>query len=183
MMSKILIDRVETPLGPMTLAARDGVMLLLEFGDEKGRIERNLRARFGDAELVATANPFGFSDKIAAYFAGDLAAIETIPTDGGGSDFEKQVWGELKRIPCGVAISYGEIAKRLGDPQLARAVGTANNHNPISIVVPCHRVIGADGSLVGYGGGLHRKRWLLAHESATMPSAQGDLFSSGRAAE
>ena len=98
----------------------------------------------------------------------DPNAIEGIPTDGGGTEFQRKVWDELKRIPCGVTISYGTLAKRLGDANLMRAVGLANGRNPISIVVPCHRVIGADGSLTGYGGGLPRKEWLLKHEGALL---------------
>ena len=172
----ILADHIETPIGPMVLLARDGVLLLLEFDDTTERVAREVKARFGDVELVQSANPFGLSEKIRAYFAGGLAAIEGLATDGGGTGFERRVWAELKTIPCGTTQSYGDIARRLGDIGLSRAVGIANARNPIAIVVPCHRVIGADGSLTGYGGGLERKRWLLAHEHAM---AQGDLFARG----
>src|SRR5207253_2940449 len=170
------------PVGPMALLARDGVLLLLEFDDDNDRIASELKRRFGGADAQPTDNPFGLADRIRRYFAGELAAIEAIATNGGGSAFEEQVWAELKQIPGGTTQSYGAIARRLGDVGLSRAVGIANARNPVAVVVPCHRVIGADGSLVGYGGGLPRKKWLLAHEGATMPSAQGDLFSSGRAA-
>ena len=164
----ILSDRVETPIGPMLLLARDGMLIGLEFDDHPERVARDLRLRFGTSERFPAKNPHGFSDRIRAYFAGDMKAIENIPTDGGGTDFQRKVWEELKRIPCGVTISYGTLAKRLGDANLMRAVGLANGRNPISIVVPCHRVIGSDGSLTGYGGGLHRKEWLLKHEGALL---------------
>jgi methylated-DNA-[protein]-cysteine S-methyltransferase len=120
---------------------------------------------------------------VLAYFDGDLTAIEGIPTDGGGNAFQQRVWDELKRIPCGTTLSYGELARRIGEPQAqaAQAVGVANAQNPIPVVVPCHRVIGADGSMTGYGGGLHRKEWLLAHEGLLIYghrlTAQADLFS------
>lgn len=169
----ILSDLIETPIGNMILLARDGVLLLLEFDDAGDRVAREMRGRFGAVELVRTANPFGLSDRVRAYFAGDLAAIDGITSDGGGTEFERRVWAELKRIPCGRTVSYGDVSRLLGDAKLARAVGLANGRNPISIVVPCHRVIGADGSLTGYGGGIERKKWLLAHEGG---APQGDLF-------
>ena len=103
-------------------------------------------------------------EQLDAYFAGELEAFD-LPFAAHGTPFQMRVWGELIRIPFGETISYSELAHRLGDPKLVRAVGTANGRNPISIVIPCHRVIGADGSLVGYGGGLERKRWLLEHEA------------------
>lgn len=164
----LLTDRIETPIGEMLLVARDGVLLLLEFGDATDRVAREMRARFGDVELQPASNPFGLSDIIRDYFAGNIYAIDDLLTDGGGTDFEKQVWAELRRIPCGTTVSYGSIARKLGDLQLSRAVGTANGRNPIAIVVPCHRVIGADGSMTGYGGGIARKEWLLRHEGALL---------------
>ncbi len=164
----ILTDRIETPIGETVLAARDGVLLLLEFADARGRVERELAVRFQDYELQPAADPFGLTSRIKAYFAGELATIEGLLTDGGGTEFEQKVWAELRRIPCGATVSYGSIARKLGDVGLSRAVGTANGRNPIAIVVPCHRVIGTDGSMTGYGGGLHRKEWLLKHEGALL---------------
>jgi methylated-DNA-[protein]-cysteine S-methyltransferase len=164
----ILADTIPTPIGPMTLLARDGVLLFLEFSDADDRVEREIKTRFGDAELVLAKNPFGFSERVTNYFVGDLAAIDTIPTDGGGTAFQRRVWTELRNIPCGVTISYGELASRLGDKNAMRAVGLANGRNPIAVVVPCHRVIGANGSMTGYGGGIARKEWLLRHEGALL---------------
>lgn len=175
-MAPILSDRIETPIGPMILLARDGVLLLLEFEDATDRVAREMKARFGSSAHERAEDPFGLSSRIRAYFDGDLWAIDSIPTEGGGTPFEERVWAELRTIPCGTTQSYGAIARRLGDVGMSRAVGTANGKNPISIVVPCHRVIGKDGALVGYGGGLHRKTWLLAHEKASIPSGQKDLF-------
>lgn len=105
---------------------------------------------------------------LKAYFAGELAAIEGIRVATGGTDFQRSVWMALRKIPLGETISYGALASRLKCPRSARAVGLANGANPVGIVVPCHRVIGADGSLTGYGGGLQRKRWLLEHEGAQL---------------
>lgn len=111
------------------------------------------------------AKPFTEARKqLEAYFAGELTEFD-LPLNPCGTEFQKQVWQELKTIPYGVTISYGELAKRVGNPNSSRAVGAANGRNPISIIVPCHRVIGSNGKLTGYGGGMERKEWLLAHES------------------
>ena len=161
-------DHIQTPIGDMILVARDGVLLLLEFEDATGRVEREMKMRFKNFEMQPVTNPFGLTDIMRDYFTGNIRAIDNILTDGGGTVFEKSVWAELRKIPAGVTVSYGSIARKLGDINMSRAVGTANGHNPISIVVPCHRVIGADGSMTGYGGGIHRKEWLLRHEGALL---------------
>jgi len=118
--------------------------------------------------LTPAKNPGGLSAALTRYFKGDLAAIDKLMTDTGGTDFQRKVWRELRRIPCGKTISYAELARRIGKPAAIRAAGLANGANPVSIVIPCHRVIGSDGSLTGYGGGLHRKEWLLSHENALL---------------
>ena len=105
---------------------------------------------------------------LLAYFAGELDAIDALPTAAGGTPFQRAVWSALRRIPAGRTMSYGALAAKIGRPKAVRAVGHANGANPIAIVVPCHRVIGADASLTGYGGGIERKRWLLAHESGSL---------------
>lgn len=161
-------ERIATPIGDMILVARDGVVLLLEFEDATDRVTRQMTARFGEVDLQAASNPFGIADVLRDYFAGNLAAIDNLITDGGGTEFERKVWAELRRIPLGSTISYGELAKRIGSPNGMRAVGLANGKNPIAIVVPCHRVIGANGSMTGYGGGIARKEWLLRHEGALL---------------
>jgi methylated-DNA-[protein]-cysteine S-methyltransferase len=114
-----------------------------------------------------TGGPFDpIREQLDGYFAGELEAFE-LELAPHGTPFQMRVWDELTRIPFGETISYSALARRLGDPKLVRAVGLANGRNPISIIIPCHRVIGADGSLVGYGGGLERKKWLLEHEAVT----------------
>ena len=168
---KVFIDHIPTPVGGMVLMVRNGALIRLEFEDHA-----NFRAVDGDE----TENPCGYSDRIRAYFSGELTAIETIPTGAHGTPFQERVWAELRRIPCGQTLSYGGLAERLGDKNLMRAVGLANGSNPVAVVVPCHRVIGADGSLIGYGGGLARKTWLLNHEGIPVRNGridrQTDLF-------
>ncbi|HCC1079435.1 TPA: methylated-DNA--[protein]-cysteine S-methyltransferase, partial [Salmonella enterica subsp. enterica serovar Paratyphi C] len=115
-------------------------------------------------ERVSATNPGGLSDKLADYFAGNLAVIDTLETATGGTPFQREVWQALRAIPCGQVMHYGQLAAQLGRPGAARAVGAANGANPISIVVPCHRVIGRNGTLTGYAGGVQRKEWLLRHE-------------------
>ena len=104
--------------------------------------------------------------RLEKYFAGDLDALAGIIVDTGGTPFQQRVWSELRKIPVGRTASYGDIARAIGAPTAVRAVGAANGANPVGIVVPCHRVIGTNGNLTGYGGGIERKRWLLRHESA-----------------
>ena len=131
--------------------------------DDEGRLT-GLFLRH-DVPAAAGDGPFGaIREQLDAYFAGELEAFD-LPLAPHGTPFQQRVWDELTRIPYGETISYLELALRLGDRKLVRAVGTANGRNPLSIIVPCHRVIGADGTLVGYGGGLERKRWLLEHEA------------------
>lgn len=114
-------------------------------------------------------------EQLSAYFAGDLIKFD-LPLAPEGTEFQKQAWRALCKIPYGATISYGEQARRIGQPNAFRAVGTANGQNPISIIVPCHRVIGANGSLTGYGGGLPRKKWLLAHEATYSKAGEPSLF-------
>jgi len=179
-MSTILTDHVETPIGTMLLMVEDDVVIGFEFDDQPERYMNDLRRRYPDLVMKETANPCGFSDRLRAYYGGDLAAVAGLPTKGGGTPFQERVWTELRRIPTGTTISYGELALRLGDRNATRAVGLANGRNPISVVVPCHRVIGSDGTLTGYGGGLPRKTWLLNHEGVPIRDGriarQTDLF-------
>jgi methylated-DNA-[protein]-cysteine S-methyltransferase len=167
--------RVGTPIGRLVLAARDGQLVALHFGDRPDTLARDLERRFGPCVLENRPDPAGAVTRLRAYFAGDLRAIDAIPADPGGTPFQRRVWDELRRIPVGTTVSYSELARRVGVPGTVRAVGTANGRNPVAVVIPCHRVIGADGSLTGYGGGLDRKQWLLAHEGAATPRGQGLL--------
>lgn len=167
----IFIDEIASPIGRVVIAAHDGRLCALEFG--RARVLRAVAARYGRARLLRARDPFGFSARIRAYLAGDLTAVDRIPVDTGGTSFQKRVWQALRRIPPGRTRSYGALARALGRGAAARAVGAANGRNPVSIVVPCHRLVGGDASLTGYGGGLWRKHWLLRHEGADPATSQG----------
>jgi methylated-DNA-[protein]-cysteine S-methyltransferase len=127
-----------------------------------------LRRHYPEFQLREANDPQGFSSLLRGYFAGDLACINRIPVDTGGTVFQRQVWSALRTIPPGTALTYGELAIQLGRPTAYRAVGMTNALNPIAIVVPCHRLVGANRSLTGYAGGLDRKRWLLQHEGVRL---------------
>lgn len=142
-----------TPIGPLTLVQNaDGRLLAAEFRDHPAPPGHG------------PPPPAHLHAAFTAYFAGDLSALQHLPTAAAGTGFEQRVWAALRLIPPGHTLSYGELARSLGEPGASRAVGAANGRNPLAIIVPCHRVIGADGSLTGYAGGLFRKEWLLRHE-------------------
>ena len=122
----------------------------------------------GRYTLEPARDPGGLTTAMRAYFKGDIAVIDPLPVETPGTPFQKSVWRALRKIKRGKTISYAELARRIGKPTAVRAAGLANGQNPISIVVPCHRVIGSDGSLTGYGGGLDRKQWLLRHEEVAV---------------
>ena len=147
---------IDSPVGSLTLAGRDRVLTNLRMVDQT--YEPNRAGWSPDPAAFS-----GAVEQLAAYFAGELTDFD-IELDLGGTEFQRRVWQALLTIPYGETRSYGEIAEQIGAPGSARAVGWANGHNPIAIVVPCHRVIGANGSLTGYGGGLDRKRTLLQLE-------------------
>lgn len=136
----------------------------LDFDDYEQRMNRLLRLHYGSYTLIPARNPAGLSDRIGAYFEGDIGVLDKIAVQTGGTPFQRKVWDALRHIPAGKTTTYGELARQFGSPNASCAVGRANGSNPVVIVVPCHRVIGAGGALVGYGGGLERKRWLLEHE-------------------
>ena len=160
------VAEFHSPIGTIMLAVRDGALAALVFAEGWPDRRARLVKRFGDVDLRRAADPAGVSGRLAAYFAGDLGALDAIAVDPGGTPFQRRVWAALRTIPAGETVSYQTLARRIGAPTAVRAVGAANRTNPIGIVVPCHRVIGADGSLTGYGGGIERKRWLLTHERA-----------------
>ena len=163
---------LETPAGTLELYARDGRLCALGFVEGRARRVRRLGRRFGDVEVQdvapSAAALAGASARIRAYLSGDLAALSGLALDEGGTPFQRKVWRALRGIPAGRTVSYRQIATRVGAPSAVRAVGTANGANPIAIATPCHRVIGSDGKLHGYAGGLARKRWLLEHEGAAV---------------
>jgi O-6-methylguanine DNA methyltransferase len=158
-----ILSRPRTPIGDM-LAVVDtqGALALLEFADCPDRWRPYL-SRFD--KPVEGKCPSRLSRLLNDYFEGDIAAVDGLQTAAAGTDFQQALWRKLRRIPSGTTTTYGALAKLLGRPGAARAVGLANGANPIAVVVPCHRVVGCDGSLTGYGGGLERKRWLIAHEA------------------
>jgi methylated-DNA-[protein]-cysteine S-methyltransferase len=171
---------VGTPIGPLALLAHGGALVGLEFGDARERREKlgaSLVRHLGDFDTAEHPDPAGAATRLERYFAGDFAALDEQDVQPHGTPFQLEVWRELRRIPAGSTRGYAELAAAIGRPAAVRAVGAANGANPVSLFVPCHRVIAANGTLWGYGGGLPRKRWLLAHEGAAFvdPQAQGAL--------
>lgn len=162
---QLQLSREPSPVGEMLVVTdADGALRALDFHDFEPRMRRLLSRHYGAFELTAGETPPVIANALDAYFAGDLSAVEKLPTKTGGTEFQRTVWNALRAISPGDTCSYGELARQIGKSNGSRAVGMANGANPIAIVVPCHRVIGAGGSLTGYGGGLPRKRWLLDHE-------------------
>lgn len=161
----LLLDRLPTPIGVALLVLdREERLRALEWEDHETRMRRLLRPR--GAELKEGAAPRALRRRLEDYFQGELAAIADISCEPGGTPFQRAVWRALRGIPAGRTMSYGALAAQLGAPAATRAVGHANGANPISVVIPCHRLVGAVGGLTGYGGGIDRKRWLLTHEGA-----------------
>ena len=166
-MLTLLEDKIATPVGPLWILCDENFHLrAIEWEEHSDRMEQLLDIHYRQQGYtrVASRNPGGLSQKLIDYFEGDLAIIDTLPTATGGTDFQREVWQPLRTIPCGQVMHYGQLAEQLGRPGAARAVGAANGSNPVSIVVPCHRVIGRNGTMTGYAGGVQRKEWLLRHE-------------------
>ncbi|MBI1408230.1 MAG: methylated-DNA--[protein]-cysteine S-methyltransferase [Caulobacter sp.] len=173
----LTLERYPSPIDGLWLAVDGaGVLRLLHFDRPADDFVATVRRAYPRADLIMGRAPPSVREPLDAYFAGDLAALERIPVQAVGSEFQKSVWGQLRQIPVGQTLSYGAVARRLGKPDASRAVGLANGSNPIAVVVPCHRVIGADGSLTGFGGGLPRKKWLLEHEGAHFVPPTASLF-------
>jgi methylated-DNA-[protein]-cysteine S-methyltransferase len=160
-------ERMESPVGTLFLVWEGMTVRALEFADHENRLQTHLQRQYADLEFLAGTAPAELKRPLEAYFEGNLTAIDHVPTTANGTAFQQRVWKELRTIPAGTTVSYGELARRIGSPEACRAVGLANGANPIGIIVPCHRVIGSSGKLTGYGGGIERKRWLLAHEGVT----------------
>jgi methylated-DNA-[protein]-cysteine S-methyltransferase len=168
----LYLDRLETPIGTALLVTDDeGFLRALDWSDYEARMRKLLRRHYGDVVLKDGRAPKDITRALKGYFAGDLDQLNAIKWRTNGTPFQQKVWKTLPAIPAGKTSSYGIMAARLKVPNAARAVGLANGANPVSVVVPCHRLIGADGSLTGYGGGLERKQWLLAHEGAAFKRA------------
>jgi methylated-DNA-[protein]-cysteine S-methyltransferase len=167
------LDRLETPIGIALLVTdADGALRALDWEDYQPRMKELLRLQYGAVVLKEARGPRAMLRALSGYFKGDLDQLNTIKWRIAGTPFQQKVWNALPEIPAGTTMSYGALAAKLKTPNAMRAVGHANGSNPISVVLPCHRLIGANGSLVKYGGGLQRKRWLLAHEGVTLPQAR-----------
>jgi methylated-DNA-[protein]-cysteine S-methyltransferase len=161
-------EHLPTPIGTMVVVADGtGTLRALDWEDYEERMLQLLDRQYAGktVQLVGGRVAAAIRDALESYLGGDVAVIDRIAVATGGTEFQRRVWAALRDIPAGSTISYATLAARIGRPAAVRAVGHANGANPIGVVVPCHRVIGANGTLTGYGGGLERKRWLLAHES------------------
>lgn len=164
----LLVDRLPTPIGEMLIVVdRQENLRLTVWVDHDREMHRLLASYYGKDgfTLENSGVRLAASRALARYFDGDLEAIDTLPVKANGTSFQQEVWSALRTIPCGATTSYGQLARQIGRAGAVRAVGMANGANPIGVVVPCHRVIGANGKLTGYGGGIERKAWLLRHEA------------------
>src|SRR5262245_30389654 len=165
------ISDLRSPLGDVRAAWHDGRLCSLAFTEHWKATEHALRRRFRTIEW--TPEPATeLCARLDGYFSGDLAALDGIEVDPGGTPFQQAVWTALRRVPAGRTTTYSALARAIGAPAAVRAVGAANGANPIWLVIPCHRAIGSDGRLVGYAGGLERKHWLLVHEGAREPQSR-----------
>ena len=163
------LDRLDTPIGAALLVTdAEGVLRALDWEDYEPRMKELLRLQYGAVTFEKAHAPRGITAALTGYFKGDIDRLRTIKWRVAGTPFQKRVWTALPKIPAGTTMSYGALATKLKVPNAMRAVGHANGSNPISVVVPCHRLIGSNGSLVKYGGGLERKRWLLRHEGVAV---------------
>ena len=161
----LTLDRIPTPVGEVLLVTDDaGAVRALDFADHEDRMNRLLMRHAPGASLTAGRSPEPVRAAVERYFGGDVRALEALTVTTGGTAFQRTVWKALRDIPAGETRSYGQLAAAIGAPRAVRAAGLANGQNPVALIVPCHRVIGANGTLTGYAGGLERKRWLLKHE-------------------
>jgi methylated-DNA-[protein]-cysteine S-methyltransferase len=163
----ITVSTFQTPIGTALIASdEDGVLRAFNWTDYEDAMRAWLARRYPQARMSQGAAPAALAEAFCAYFAGQADALSTVAWRAAGTPFQLQIWNLLCAIPAGETISYGELARRAGRPTASRAAGAANGRNPLALVVPCHRVIGAGGALTGYAGGMQRKAWLLDHERA-----------------
>ncbi|MBU1325869.1 MAG: methylated-DNA--[protein]-cysteine S-methyltransferase [Alphaproteobacteria bacterium] len=165
MRPELTLDRLATPVGEMLVVTdAEGAVRALDFADYEPRMMRLLARHWGPVDLTPGRAPERVRAAILAYFGGELTALDGLEVKTNGTAFQREVWAALRRIPAGTTVSYGGLAQAIGRPKAVRAVGLANGGNPVGVIVPCHRVIGANGTLTGYAGGVERKRALLEHE-------------------
>jgi len=170
--SEVFLERVATPIGSLLVASDETHLRAVQFADDEQRLIAMLARHWGPSRIHKQRGTLGIAVRFERYFGGELSAIDDIPVATNGAPFESSVWDALRTIPAGSVTTYGALAVALGHTVAAsRAVGLANGANPIPIVLPCHRVIGANGKLTGYGGGMERKRWLLHHEGVLLVGA------------
>ena len=162
---QLFVERIKTPIGPLLITHDGKALANIAFADREERRTGELARDFPHAQVKKATGATRFVVPLQRYFDGDIRAIDKLPVINFGTDFQQRCWSELRRVPAGETRTYGEHARIIGRPNASRAVGAANGFNPISIVVPCHRLVGASGSLIHYGGGLERKRWLIDHEA------------------
>jgi len=167
---RLWLDRMPTPIGEALVVTDDaGILRAFDWADRQSGMTRLLRLHYGSLTPEPRPAPSRVRRLLQQYFEGDLECLASIEWRTGGTPFQRSVWKGLTTIPPGETLTYSALAAKLECPRSVRAVGAANGSNPISVVVPCHRLIGADGSLTGYGGGLERKQWLLNHEGTRLP--------------
>jgi len=167
-MSSVVVrtTEIETPVGAIVVALNEDRICALGFADHWTGLRKEVEKRFGRVAWQPDADGGAPGSALRRYFDGELTALDGLEVDTAGTPFQEKVWRALRRIPAGQTISYAGLARAVGSPKAVRAVAGANARNPVSIVVPCHRVIASDGTLAGYGGGVRRKEWLLVHEGA-----------------
>jgi methylated-DNA-[protein]-cysteine S-methyltransferase len=164
--AKLHLDRIASPIGDLLVATLGDAVCAIAFEGGEVATERYLARRYRECDQVPGRAPARVRQALERYFDGSLLAFDGIEVVARGTVFQERVWRALRKIPAGRTASYADVAQRIGQPTAVRAVGLANGQNPVPIIVPCHRVIGRDGSLTGFGGGLERKAWLLRHEGA-----------------
>jgi methylated-DNA-[protein]-cysteine S-methyltransferase len=163
-MTAYYTSTIESPLGEVIIIHDGDSLYGLDFADNTDRLTQLMKQHWGLDGLPTTIKESPFDPEVKAYFGGDMRALDVIKTKLKGTEFQRDIWAAIRAIPAGKTMSYGDLAKAIHRPKAVRAVGAANGANPISLIHACHRVIGADGSLTGYAGGLERKKWLLEHE-------------------
>lgn len=164
---RIDIATIESPVGRLTVAARGQLVCLVHFGAPSAAVRSTLASWYPDSVIEQAADPGGAVGALRRYFAGDLESLDELEVELNGTAFQKKVWLALRTVKAGSTMSYAQLAREVASPAAVRAVGAANGANPVAVVLPCHRIIGSNGSLTGYGGGLDRKRWLLDHEGVS----------------
>jgi len=174
-MKNLKSDRYNSPIGEILILADGDRLCYLDFSDNDERLAKLLTTRYGTYSISPQVGVLNMRDRLERYFEGQWDAFDDLELSTDGTEFQRLVWARLKKIPVGEAISYHQLAKAIDNPRAVRAAASANARNPISIIIPCHRVIGNDGSLRGYAGGVHRKSWLLNHEGVRL-SPNASIF-------